>query len=69
VLIHEAAGASPGHTSAPQAAEIARQAEVGSLYLIHYSASLRNQPALLQQARQIFPGPVNLAEDLMTLEF
>lgn len=69
ILIHEAAGASPGHTSATQAAGIARQAEVGALYLIHYAASLRNQPALLEQAREIFQGPVALAEDLMVLEF
>src|SRR5260370_8039463 len=36
ILIHEAGGASFGHSSAEQAGEIATKAEVGKLYLIHY---------------------------------
>ena len=36
ILIHEAGGASFGHSSAEQAGEIAAKAEVGKLYLIHY---------------------------------
>ena len=35
VLIHEAAGTSPGHSSALQAGEIASEANVKSLYLRH----------------------------------
>lgn len=70
VLIHEAGGETLGHSSAAQAAEVARQAEVGALYLVHYPAltpALRQQ--MLDSASQHFSGPVYLAEDLMRLEF
>mgnify|MGYP001070388108 CR=1 FL=1 len=36
ILIHEAGGATFGHSSAEQAGEIASKAEVETLYLIHY---------------------------------
>jgi ribonuclease Z len=36
LLIHEAAGASPGHSSPAQAAEVAREAGVERLVLTHY---------------------------------
>ena len=38
MLIHEASGAFPGHSSAAQAAQVAESAGVGALYLIHYPA-------------------------------
>lgn len=69
VLIHEAAGAGPGHTSPAQAGGIARDAEVGALYLIHYPAKGHNTSVMVEQARQIFDGPVALAQDFMELEF
>ncbi|MBN2148929.1 MAG: MBL fold metallo-hydrolase [Anaerolineales bacterium] len=69
VLIHEAGGASPGHTSAGQAGGIAREAEAKSLYLIHYSPTASNLAQMVEQAAQIFQGPVALAQDLMELEF
>jgi ribonuclease Z len=68
ILIHEASGASIGHTSASQAAEIAVRAKVKSLYLIHYPTQEENKGSLLEDARKIFPGPVQLATDFMTLE-
>ncbi|HVN54680.1 MAG TPA: MBL fold metallo-hydrolase [Anaerolineaceae bacterium] len=69
ILIHEATGASLGHSSPAQAGQIAREAEVGSLYLIHYPTSEFNREAWLAEARSTFPGPVILAEDFMHLEF
>lgn len=68
VLIHEASGALPGHSSAAQAAETARQAQAGALYLIHYPADLQTRGDLAAEAKKIFPGPVRLAEDFMQLE-
>ena len=70
VLIHETAGPSRGHSSASQAGNIARQAEVGSLYLIHYPTGNMNNPQpLVAQAAESFGGPVLLAEDFMELDF
>lgn len=70
VLIHEAAGAAPGHTSAEQAAEIAQRAGATNLCLIHYSTGDANATnVLLRQAQARFAGTVTLAEDFATLEF
>jgi ribonuclease Z len=46
VLIHEAAGASRGHSSAADAGGVAREAEVGALYLIHYPSAAFDPIAL-----------------------
>lgn len=69
VLIHEATGASLGHTSAAQAGEIARKAGAKSLYLIHYRTGEHDPRPLVEQARGTFQGPVFLAEDFMQLDF
>jgi ribonuclease Z len=69
LLIHEATGASQGHSSALQAGEIARQAEVGSLFLIHYSVKQKEPGALVAEAGQAFQGPVSLAEDFLEIDF
>jgi ribonuclease Z len=70
VLIHEATGAGFGHSSAEQAGEIAQQAEAARLVLIHYDAIKQNDSALLvDEARSRFHGPVELASDLMQIEF
>jgi ribonuclease Z len=63
VLIHEATGASLGHSSAAQAGEIAEQAQVGALWLIHYTPGESAQN-LTEQACKTFSGPVYLARDL-----
>jgi len=68
VLIHEATGASFGHTSAAQAGEIAQKAEAKSLYLIHYRTGDFDSRSLIGEARQTYQGPVYLAEDFMELE-
>ncbi len=69
VLIHESAGEFVGHSSAAQAAQIASQAEVGALYLIHYPTGRFSSGDLVAEARQKYQGPVTLATDFMKLEF
>jgi ribonuclease Z len=69
VLIHEATGKGIGHSSAEQAGSIARQAEAGRLILIHYPNRDHDPAALVDQAKSTFPGRVELARDLMTIEF
>ena len=69
VLIHEAAGESIGHSSAKQAGEIARKAEVGRLYLIHYPTGKFANGDLVADAHITFPGDIVLAKDFMTLDF
>lgn len=69
VLIHESAGATRGHSSAMQAGEIASQAEVGKLYLIHYPTGKYASGDLVAEAQQRYQGEVKLAEDFMVLDF
>jgi ribonuclease Z len=65
VLLHESTGDGLGHSSAAQAGETARRAEVGRLLLIHYPPDQRQ--GLVDQARTTFGGEVQLAQDLMEL--
>lgn len=70
LLIHEATGATVGHSSAAQAGAIAREAEAKRLFLIHY-ASLANggQPeALVKEAGKEFQGEVRLTQDFQRLD-
>ncbi len=69
VLVHEATGESQGHSSAKQAGEVARKAEVGKLYLIHYPTGKFAKGDLGAEAKSAFQGDVQLAKDFMTLEF
>lgn len=69
VLIHEAAGSSPGHSSAAQAGETAQKAQAKSLYLIHYPTGEFASSSLVEDAQKKFPGNVELAEDFLELEF
>jgi ribonuclease Z len=69
VLIHEATGATLGHSSAAQAGAIAREAEVGRLYLIHYKTGETDPTSLLGEAHEEFHGSVDLAVDFMELDF
>jgi ribonuclease Z len=68
-LIHEAAGASRGHSSAAQAGEIASQAEVATLYLIHYPTGKFANGNLIEEAQQRYQGPVKMATDFLELDF
>jgi ribonuclease Z len=72
VLIHEATAAQEiereanewGHSSARQAAECARAAGVGALFLTHFSARYKELAPLEEEARLIFPGSI-AARDLL----
>ena len=69
VLIHEAAGAARGHSSAEQAGEIATRAEAGALYLIHYPTGKYATGDLVREAAGTYQGPIKVAEDFMVLDF
>jgi len=68
LLIHEAAGKGPGHTSASQAGEIAAEAKAKRLVLIHYPGE-EDTSQLVPEAAAAFGGPVTLAEDFMVFEW
>ncbi len=70
ILIHEAAGPYEGHSTPAQAGEIATQAKVGKLYLIHYSIyGDKTAESITAEAKKTFPGEVILAEDFMEIDF
>jgi ribonuclease Z len=62
LLLHEATGDYAGHSSPEQAAELAREAGVGQLALIHYPVRGVNLEAWRSRAAE-FSGPVTLARD------
>jgi ribonuclease Z len=69
ILIHEATGEYYGHSTGADAARDALEANAKRLVLIHYP-SVRGDPgAVLEEAKAIFRGPVELAEDFMGYEF
>lgn len=68
VLLHEASGASAGHSSAAMAGSIARQAGVRHLTFIHYDVKT-SPDALVAEAHSTFEGPVTVARDMDELEF
>lgn len=75
VLIHETTTDSTlepkvnefGHSSARQAAEIARDAAVGKLFLYHYSPRYENIDSLVKEATDVFPLSV-ASRELMEYE-
>jgi len=68
ILLHEASGPFTGHSSAAQAGGVARRAEVGALYLIHYPTGRYASGDLVAEAKAHFPGNVHLAADLMEID-
>ena len=68
LLIHEATGAGTGHSSAAQAAAVARDAGAGRLLLIH-TDPYADPDALLAEAGAVFSGEVILAADKMEVEW
>jgi ribonuclease Z len=67
VLLHEASGNFMGHSSAAQAGEVARQAGVRTLYLIHYPTGRYASGDLVAEAKARFEGEVKLAVDFMQI--
>lgn len=66
LLVHEASGDYPGHTTAADAARAAREAGAGRLVLVHLPPGAGG--AELDEARSVFPA-VELGEDGQRLEF
>lgn len=72
LLIHEATAGQEiekeanewGHSSARQAAELARVAEVSGLFLTHFSARYKELEPILGEARLVYPG-AEVARDLL----
>jgi ribonuclease Z len=72
VLIHEATVAQEleaeanewGHSSTRQAAELASEAQVSTLFLTHFSARYKEVAPLESEARIVFPGSL-AAKDLL----
>jgi ribonuclease Z len=63
LLLHEAAGATPGHSSAAMAGQVARKAGAKKLVLVHYQ--VHADPATLaREAQSEFDGPIEVAQDL-----
>ena len=52
------------HTTAQQAGEIAKEAEVGKLIIGHFSARYENEAPLLQEAKSVFPQTILAKENL-----
>ena len=69
ILIHEAAGPPPGHSTARQAGEIATQAGAKSLYLIHYQVWNTDPEPLIEEAAETYDGPIHLCKDFDEFEF
>lgn len=69
VLIHEATGESPGHSSAKQAGEIGQKAGAKKMFLIHYSTGRFARSGLIEEAKSAFEGEVELAKDFMEINF
>jgi ribonuclease Z len=68
LLIHEATGKGAGHSSAAQAAAVARDAGAGKLLLIH-TDPYADRRRLLKQARAVFHGKVGIATDRMRVDW
>jgi ribonuclease Z len=54
LLVHEATGEGPGHSSAKDAAKIAREAEVKALWLVHLPPEAKLDEAAMKEAREVF---------------
>ena len=68
LLIHEATGKHPGHSTAADAAQIAAAAEVGALYLVHLPPKQELDEAAMDAVRDIFPA-TEKAEELEQVDF
>ena len=66
ILVHEATGAGPGHTTKEHAARAARDANAGRLLLVHLPPGLSESD--LDDARALFPN-TELGKELGTYSF
>lgn len=68
IIIHEAAGASAGHSSALQAGEAAKNASAKELYLVHYPVNGFDQTILVEDVKRVFSGKVHIPKDFDEIE-
>ncbi len=66
ILMQETSGRAKGHTSATQAGELAAEAGVKRLIMIHYDSTIPEE-RLLADAVKSFNGRIDLARDWMVL--
>jgi len=69
MLVHEATGTYPSHSSAEGAAELARAAGAKELVLVHLAPLVNDLGAQRAAAAHLFGGPVHIANDLERYEF
>lgn len=69
ILIHEAAGPPPGHSTARQAGELATAVDAKALYLIHYQVWNHDPSLLVPEAQQAYAGPIVLCKDYDVFDF
>ncbi|MFQ3646181.1 MAG: MBL fold metallo-hydrolase [Anaerolineae bacterium] len=69
VLLHEAAGPPPGHSTAQQAGQIATEGGAQQLWLIHYQVWNVDPTPLVKEASRTFKGPITLCKDFDVFEF
>jgi ribonuclease Z len=69
ILVHEATGVFPGHSSAEAAARLARSARARRLVLVHLAPNQIDLEAACQEAEGIFGGPVHVGNDLDRIPF
>ncbi len=68
LLIHEATGKSPGHSTAVDAASVAAASGASRLTLVHLPPAKYLDPAALAEAREVFPA-LTLGADGDRIEF
>ena len=69
ILIHEAAGPPPGHSTAAMAGQTASEVGAKALYLIHYPVWKTDPAPLVAEAQTTYDGPVALCQDSDIIEF
>ena len=69
VLVHEATGNYPGHSTAEGAAELAHAAGAKTLILVHLAPLVNDLDTQREAAARIFGGPVFIGRDLDRYEF
>lgn len=69
LLVHEATGAHPGHSTAEGAAQLARAAGARRLVLVHLAPLANDLEAQRQAAAEVFGGEVAIGEDLDRYSF
>ena len=56
LMVHEATGEAPGHSTAIQAADVARQADAKRLLLVHLPPAAHLTSEMMSEARDVFPA-------------